>query len=78
MCLELSEIIKEEEIGSEQETEREGEKERERERETERERDRKAPVFEREWGSEGVVGMRLVHSASQHLWPLSVFPSLSH
>lgn len=41
-----------------------------------RERDGKAHVFERERGRGGVVGMRLVHSASQHLWPLSVSLSL--
>ena len=71
MCLELSKIIREKRLA---------EREREREREGERERDRKAPVLERDWTrvEGGGVGIRLVHPASQHLWPLSVFSSLSH
>lgn len=75
MCLDLSEMIKEEEIG------------RQREKQGERQGEGKAPVsVERRkknmggWWVVGrvVVGMRLVLSASQNLWPLSVSASLSH
>lgn len=79
MCLDLSEMIKEEGIGSQ------------REKQGERQGEGKAPVSV-EWrkkiwgvavgGGSGVgrvvVGMRLVLSASQNLWPLSVSASLSH
>lgn len=59
-CLDLSETIKGDEAG------RQGiGKERKAPVKREKEREREM----------GVVGMRLVRSASQHLWPLSVSPT---